>query len=107
MGLDPEFVRLYLENFHEFNASTDVESHYIIWDLGVALWNAPLTTQERSVIQRLYLNHPQPPVRTNKVGRPSGGTTLDSVGEKSTISNLKRSAIGKIAAFLGDEYGLR
>lgn len=106
MGLDPHFIEIYLENFHEFNASPNIEAHYIIWDIGVALWNAPLTSQERSVIQRLYINPPLAPVRTDKVGRPAGGTTLNSIGEKSTVSNLKHSAITKIAQYLGEEYGI-
>ncbi len=106
MGLDPKFVELFLSNYHEFNASQDVESRYITWDLGVALWNAPLTSQERSVIQRLYIDQPQPPTRTDKVGRPAGGATQSSLGEKSTVSNLKRSAIEKISAYLGEAYGL-
>jgi hypothetical protein len=106
MGLDPRFIELYLQNFHEFNASQDVESHYIIWDIGVALWNAPLTSKERSVLQRLYIDNPQAPTRTNRVGRPAGGATQSSVGEKSTVSNLKKSAITKIANYLGEEYGL-
>jgi hypothetical protein len=106
VGLDPRFIEVFLENYHEFNNNRDVESAYILWDIGVAVWNAPLTSQERSVIQRLYLSQPQSPARTDKVGRPAGGTTLASIGEKSTVSNLKRSAIEKIAQFLGDEYGL-
>jgi hypothetical protein len=106
VGLDPRFIEVYLDHFHEFNASQDIESRYILWDIGVALWNAPLTVQERSIIQRLYLNQPVAPERTDKVGRPSGGATQSSIGEKSTVSNLKRSAIAKIAQFLGEEYGL-
>ena len=106
MGLDPRFVELYLSNYHEFTTSRDVESAYILWDLNVAVWSAPLTSAERGVIQRLYFDPPKPPARSPGVGRPSGGTTLESVGEKSTVSNLKRSAITKIAEFLGSEYGL-
>lgn len=106
MGLDPRFVEVFLEHYHEFNTSRDVESAYIIWDIGVALWNAPLTSAERSTIQHLYLDQPKAPVRRSGVGRPAGGTTLESLGEKSTISNLKRSAIDKIAGYLGSEYGM-
>ena len=106
MPLDNHVVEVFLENYHEFVDSKDVESAYLSWDIGVAVWNAPLTTQERSVIQRLYLDRPRPPTRTNKAGRPAGGTTLNSIGEKSTVSNLKHSAIAKIAQYLGNEYGL-
>lgn len=114
--LNSDFVALFLENFHEFQSSHDVESHYIIWDINTAIYNAPLTITERSVIQRLYITPPCPPERdrhdkngfTN--GRPLGGTTQSAVGqelgiEKSTLSNIKRSAIQKIADYLGDDYG--
>lgn len=114
MSLDPEFVKVFLENFHEFEESGDLDSRCILWDIGIALWNAPLTTTERSVIQQLYLQPPEMPFRTNKKGRPSGGTTLTSVSvagpnggtSKDTVNTLKNSAIQKIAKFLGDSYGV-
>lgn len=112
--VDPKFVEVFLQNYHEFNASSDVDSHIILWDIGIALWNAPLTTAERSVIQQLYLSPPEMPFRTNKKGRPSGGTTLTSVSiagpnggtSKDTVNTIKNSAIQKIASFLGEAYGV-
>lgn len=115
MGLNPEFISVFLENWHEFNESGNHESKLFLWDINTALWNAPLTSTERQVIQRLYIEPPKPPQRDkidkngNHWGRPAGGTTQTSLSEelgieKSTLSNLKKSAIEKIASYLGEAY---
>ena len=86
-------------------------------DVNTAMWNAPLTNRERQIINRLFIEPPSPPQR-DKVdkdgyhrGRPTGGTTqtmlCEELGiEKSTLSNLKKSAMLKMANYLGDEYEL-
>lgn len=115
--MNPSFIEVFLENFHEFQSSRDVESQYMIWDINAAIYNAPLTTRERSVIQRLYLSPPSAPERDRQAkngftnGRPVGGTTQSAIGqqlgiEKSTLSNIKKAALQKIAEYLGDAYGL-
>jgi hypothetical protein len=117
VGLQTDFVEVFLENFHTFCISNDIESRYIIMDILDAVRRAPLTNEEKSLIQKLYINAQEPPQRDNVAknghtnGRPSGGTTQGTVGEemgieKSTFSVIKKSAITKIADFLGEEYVL-
>lgn len=117
-SIDPEFVRVFLENYHAFMESGDLDSRLFLMDLNTAMWNAPLTSRERQIIQRLFIEPPKPPVR-DKVdkdgyhrGRPVGGTTqtllCEELGlEKSTLSNIKKSAIDKMAAFLGEAYDIQ
>jgi DNA-directed RNA polymerase specialized sigma subunit len=114
--MNSELVSTFLENFHELQSSKNPENAFLIWDINVAIWNAPLTNEERRVIQRLYIDPPAPPERDKLAkngftnGRPHGGTTQSTVGErlgieKSTLSNIKKSAIDKIAQYLGTAYG--
>ena len=114
--MNPTLVEVFLSNFHEFQDAQDIESQYLLWDLNAAIYSAPLTSDERRVIQRLYIDPPQPPSRDKPdkngltAGRPSGGTTQAAIGaamgiEKSTFSNIKKMAIEKISDFLGAEYG--
>src|SRR6266446_4168412 len=116
-SLDPEFVRVFLENYHVFNESGDLDSRLFLLDINTAMWNAPLTTMERQIVQRLFIEPPIPPYRDKldkdgfSRGRPAGGTTQNSLCEelkieKSTLSNLKQSAILKMAGYLGAEYDL-
>jgi hypothetical protein len=113
--LNPELIAVFLENWHEFLESGNSDSRLFIMDINTAILSAPLTNTERAIIQRLYVNPPKPPSRGKpdkdgfSRGRPSGGSTqqslCDQLGiEKSTLSNLKHSAIEKIAIWLGDEY---
>lgn len=113
--LNPDFISVFLENWHEFNESGNADSRLFLLDINTALWNAPLTNTERQIIQRLYIEPPMPPQRDkvdkngNHWGRPAGGTTQTTLSEelgieKSTFSNLKRSAIEKMALYLGEEY---
>ena len=114
-SIDPEFVRVFLENYHQFNESGDIDSRLFLLDVNTAMWNAPLTVKERQIVNRLFIDPPRPPQRdkTDKDGyhrgRPAGGTTqtmlCEELGiEKSTLSNLKKSAIEKMANYLGDSY---
>jgi hypothetical protein len=113
--MNSDVIEFFLENFHEFQASRDIESQYVIWDINAAIYNTPLTNSERSIIQRLYINPPAPPERDHTAkngftnGRPPGGTTQSAVGqelgiEKSTLSNIKKAAIEKIANYLSEAY---
>jgi DNA-directed RNA polymerase specialized sigma subunit len=115
MGLQIELVEVFLENFHTFCISNDIESRYIIMDILSAIRQAPLTQEEKAIIQKLYIDAQEPPERDREAknghtnGRPLGGTTQTAVGvelgiEKSTLSVMKKSAIEKIAAYLGEEY---
>lgn len=116
-SLNLEFIQTFLENYHTFMESGDENSRLFLMDLNTAMWNAPLTSTERRIINKLFLEPPVPPQR-DKVdkdgyhrGRPTGGTTqtilCEELGiEKSTLSNLKRSAIEKMAGYLGEEYDL-
>lgn len=116
-SLNPEFVATFLENYHALQESGDLDARLFLMDLNTAMWNAPLTNTERRIINKLFISPPSPPSR-DKVdkdgfsrGRPPGGTTQTSLGEelgieKSTLSNLKRSAIEKMSAYLGEEYEL-
>src|SRR5690348_6031473 len=115
--LNPELISVFIENYHEFNESGDSNFRLFLVDIGTAIYNAPLTTTERAIIQRLFIDPPEAPARGKldkdgfSRGRPSGGTTqlalCEQFGiEKSTLSNLKRSAIEKMAQYLGEEYEL-
>jgi hypothetical protein len=115
--LNPDLISVFLENYHEFNESGDSDSRLFLMDIHTAIYNAPLTTTERSIVQRLFIDQPEAPARGKldkdgfSRGRPAGGTTqqmlCEQLGiEKSTLSNIKRSAIEKMATYLGDEYDL-
>lgn len=113
--LSPELVEMFLENFHVFLESGNEDSRLFLMDVNTAIYNAPLTNTERKIINRLFLEPPLPPTRDVPDkdgftrGRPSGGTTQSTLCdelsiEKSTLSNLKWSAIEKMCAYLGEEY---
>jgi hypothetical protein len=113
--LNPEFINVFLENFHVFQESGNEDSRLFLMDVNTAMWNAPLTMLERRIINRLFIEPPTPPRRDAPDkdgftrGRPAGGTTqamlCAELGlDKSTLSNLKWSAIEKMAEYLGDSY---
>jgi hypothetical protein len=113
--LNPDFINVFLENFHTFQESGNEDSRLFLMDINTAMYNAPLTSLERRVINQLFIEPPTPPQRDVPDkdgftrGRPAGGTTqamlCEQLGlDKSTLSNLKWSAIVKMAAYLGDEY---
>jgi hypothetical protein len=110
-----QFIEVFLENFHTFQESGNEDSRLFLMDVNTAMWNAPLTMLERRIINRLFIEPPKPPQRDIPDkdgftrGRPSGGTTQSTLCEelgidKSTLSNLKWSAIQKMAEYVGDEY---
>jgi hypothetical protein len=114
-SLNPEFIEVFLQNFHVFQESGSEDSRLFLMDINTAMWNAPLTTMERRIISRLFIEPPNPPRRDAldkdglTRGRPAGGTTqamlCEELGlDKSTLSNLKWSAIGKMSDYLGKEY---
>jgi|SRR6266581_3748171 len=114
-SLNPDLVEVFLQNYHTFNESGNLDYRLFLLDINTAMYNAPLTSVERQIINRLFVDPSTPPQRDkadkngNYRGRPSGGTTQTALCaelgiEKSTFSNLKRSAITKMAAFLGDAY---
>lgn len=114
-SLNPQFIEVFLENFHTFQESGNEDSRLFLMDLNTAMYNAPLTSLERKIINRLFIEPPTPPMRDKldkdgfSRGRPVGGTTQAALCEemaldKSTLSNLKWSAIEKMAAYLGEEY---
>ena len=113
--LNPKFIEVFLENFHVFQESGNEDSRLFLMDINNAMYNAPLTNLERQVIVRLFIDPPKPPQRDQPDkdgftrGRPAGGTTqtqlCEELGiEKSTLSNLKWSAIEKMATYLGEAY---
>lgn len=115
MSLNPRFVEAFLENWHEFAESGNADSRLFLMDIHTAMMHAPLSMSERQIINRLYIQPPAPPQRDQldkdgfTRGRPAGGTTqsmlCEQLGiEKSTLSNLKQSAIEKMAIWLGEEY---
>lgn len=112
-----KLVETFLESYYTYKDSTDVESRDIILDLEKAIKTAPLTTKEKLVLAKLYFNGPQAPERDKldkngeTRGRPSGGTTTVTVAQElgtdfRRISEIKTSAIQKIADTLGEQYGL-
>lgn len=114
-SLNPKFIEVFLENFHTFQESGNEDSRLFLMDLNTAMYNAPLTSTERKIVVRLFIDPPNPPQRDQldkdgfTRGRPSGGTTQSQLCEelgidKSTLSNLKWSAIDKIAVYLGEAY---
>lgn len=111
------FVEVYLEGYHAFEDSEDVESRYILIDIRNAIRNAPLTLEEKLVLKRLYFDEPMPPQRDKQDkngftnGRPAGGSTQTSLADELNIgfrdiSRIKQSAILKISEYLGDEYNV-
>lgn len=114
-SLNPQFIEVFLENFHVFQESGNEDSRLFLMDINTAMWNAPLTNLERQIIVRLFIDPPTPPQRDEPDkdgftrGRPAGGTSQSQLCEelkmdKSTLSNLKWSAIHKIAEYLGEAY---
>jgi len=108
-------VETFLENYHAFNESGNLDYRLFLLDVNTAMWEAPLTMIERQIVQRLFIEPPISPLRDTLAkdgttrGRPRGGTTQTTLCEelsieKSTLSNLKRSAINKMAVYLGDAY---
>ena len=114
-SLNPQFINAFLENWHTFMESGNEDSRLFLMDINTAMYNAPLTSTERKIVVRLFIDPPKPPQRDQPDkdgftrGRPSGGTTQAQLCEefgvdKSTLSNLKWSAIDKMAQYLGEEY---
>jgi hypothetical protein len=109
-SLNPEFVEAFLESFHVFQESGNEDSRLFLMDLNTAMYNAPLTSLERQVVVRLFIDPPKPPQRDySSLGRPAGGSTQAALCKElgiaeSTISALKQSAIEKMSEWLGSEY---
>ena len=86
-------------------------------DIENAIKKTELTTKEKLVLALLYFSGPKAPERDkidkdgNTRGRPTGGATTLAVAQELNmdfrrVSELKQSAIQKIAETLGDQYGI-
>jgi hypothetical protein len=103
-----------LRHYNEIrDVEPDSELFHLKADMDRALKQADLTQEERNIITTLYLTDHEAPVRTENSGRPTHPWAANLIGlgeDKSEnakaiyVSRRLKSAIEKLADFLGDGY---
>lgn len=105
-----------LKNYKAVSQTTDPEIKNLIIDLERGLAEAPLSNEERTAINLLYLIDPFEYPTRQEFGRPLGGVTQSSVAqivvEEDRSENAKNIRLGriikkaseKIAETLGPPY---
>jgi hypothetical protein len=103
-----------LKHYNEIrDVEPDSELFHIKADIDRALEQAPLTSEELNIITALYLSDHSAPTRQLNSGRPTHphAATFVALGEEKSenakaiyVSRRLKSAVDKIAEFLGNDY---
>jgi hypothetical protein len=103
-----------LKHYNELrDVEPDSELFHIKADIERAIEMAPLTQEELNIITALYLTDHEAPVRQDSSGRPNHPWAATLIGldeDKSEnakaiyVSRRLKSAVDKLAEFLGDGY---